>query len=299
MAEAHPGGLPVGRRGARARGRGDPRRSTSHPHERAREPLRALPRRRGHRVPRRHHQLHPRERSRIPRLRGGVHQRAGDHHGGLPRHRGPRRLLLGLEGRRRLRHDLLAVRGHGGSRLGRTARVRRDDGRAGRARRAGRDARERRATRGGSDAAAPSLRVPASQAPLLALHARFRRGGLRRPARAVPRRVRGAVLQLRSRAHRRDRVLRRLDTAHRRCPVHPRCSDHPAAAGQHREAWRGHPGAARACVDPGFDRHPDALQHPAGLPPDAALRGASRPRDVHRAERVAVPASGGTWARTP
>ena len=38
---------------------------------------------------------------------------------------------------------------------------------------------------------------------------------------------------------------------------------------------RRHPGAARPRVDPGLDRHPDALRHPARLHPDAA-RGAVR-----------------------
>ena len=61
-----------------------------------------------------------------------------------------------------------------------------------------------------------------------------------------------------------------LDPAHGRRPVHPHGRDHPAAARQHRAPGRGDPRAARARVDPGLDRHPHALQHPAGLPADAA-----------------------------
>ena len=70
---------------------------------------------------------------------------------------------------------------------------------------------------------------------------------------------------------RRAFVLRgRLDAAHRRRPEHPHGRDHPAAAREHRPARRRDHGAARPRVDPGLDRHPDALQHPARLPADAA-----------------------------
>ena len=41
-------------------------------------------------------QLHPRERALVPRVRRQLHERAGDPRRGLPGHRGPRRLLLGL-----------------------------------------------------------------------------------------------------------------------------------------------------------------------------------------------------------
>ena len=83
-------------------------------------------------------------------------------------------------------------------------------------------------------------------------------------------------------------VLRgRLDAAHGRRPVHPRRGDHPAAARQHRPAGRRHHRAARARVDPGLDRHPDALQHPARLPADAARRGLRRLRQLRRGEHVA------------
>ena len=70
MAEAHPVGLPVGDGGARARRRGDPRRSALHA-ARARSPTATCRMRAGtrHRLPRRHRQPHPRARPRVPRVR--------------------------------------------------------------------------------------------------------------------------------------------------------------------------------------------------------------------------------------
>ena len=50
---------------------------------------------------------------------------------------------------------------------------------------------------------------------------------------------------------------------------------------------RRHHGAARPRVDPGLDRHPDALQHPARLPADAARRALRRPRGATSSEHVA------------
>ena len=84
----------------------------------------------------------------------------------------------------------LAVRGHGGARRRRPAR----DGRAIRARQSGHGGH------GGSlehgeppeedpTLEHPALRLPAPEAPLRPLHARARRGDLRRSARAVPRRL--------------------------------------------------------------------------------------------------------------
>ena len=48
----------------------------------------------------------------------------------------------------------------------------------------------------------------------------------------------------------------------------------------------GHPGAARPRQHPGLDRHPDAVQHPAGLHPDAAPAVAPDARHVRRAQRA-------------
>ena len=100
---------------------------------------------------------------------------------------------------------------------------------------------------------------------------------------AVPRASRGAVRELRPRAHFGLLLRGRLDPAHGRRPVHPRRLDHPAPARQHRPPGRRHPRAPRPRVDPGLDRHPDALRHPAGLPADAARARAHEPRRLHRA----------------
>ena len=137
------------------------------------------------------------------------------------------------------------------------------DGRAGARRARQRRLRGRRAAGGGPHAPAPALRLPAPAQALPALHAGDGRGDVRHPAGRLPRGGRGALRELRPRAHVRVRVLGRLDAAHGRRPVHPHRGDHPAPARQHRPAGRRDPGAARPRVDPGLDRHPDALQHPA------------------------------------
>ena len=51
---------------------------------------------RRHRLPRRAHQLRPRERALVRRVRQALHERAGDHRRGLQGHRGSRRPLLRL-----------------------------------------------------------------------------------------------------------------------------------------------------------------------------------------------------------
>jgi formate dehydrogenase major subunit len=113
--------------------------------------------------------------ARVPRVRQALHERAGDHRRGLPRHRGPRRPLLRLGPRGRASTTSTtttwqyegmeaAARGRqaraGGRRLGEQAH-----GAHGRS-------SGRRAARRGRDAAAPALRLPDPQAPLRALHAR-------------------------------------------------------------------------------------------------------------------------------
>ena len=64
--------------------------------------------------------------------------------------------------------------------------------------------------------------------------------------------------------------------------------------GQHRPAGRRDPRPARPREHPGLDRHPDAVQHPAGLHPDAPPAVAPDARHVRRAERAGAPAPGGT-----
>ena len=142
-------------------------------------------------------------------------------------------------------------------------------GRAG-ARRPRRPAPWRRAARGRSHPPASALRLPAAEASTTA--ATRRRWSRRRAAsrRSLPGGRRGALCELRPRAHVGVRLLGRLDPAHRGRPVHPHGGDHPAPARQHGAARRRHPRASRTRLDPGLDRYPDALQHPAGLPADAA-----------------------------
>ena len=116
----------------------------------------------------------------------------------------------------------------------------------------------------------PRTRLPPAHAPLRALHARDGRASLRHLAGGLPARRRTLIAQLGPRAD--DRVLLRgrLDAAHRRRADDPRRRDPAAAARQHRPPRRRHHGDARARVDPGLDRHPDALRPAAGLPADAA-----------------------------
>ena len=142
--------------------------------------------------------------------------------------------------------------------------------------------------RGGPDAAAPALRLPDPQAALRPLHAGDRRRDLRRAARAVPRGRRGARARTPAASARAAFCYAVGWTQHtRRRPVHPHRGDPPAAARQHRPAGRRDHGAARPRVDPGLDRHPDALQHPARLPADAARRARRTFDDYIERERVA------------
>ena len=106
------------------------------------------------------------------------------------------------------------------------------------------------------------------------------------------------VAELGTRADERVRLLRRLDAAHGRRAVHPRRRDHPAAARQHGPAGRRHRRAARPRVDPGLDRHPDALRHAARLSADAACGGLRRLRQLRRRRTRRRAAGGATSRRT-
>ena len=144
----------------------------------------------------------------------------------------------------------------------------------------------RGAARDRQDHAGRALRAPdASAATSRATRPRWwpRSAGC---ARGLRRGGGGAVRELRPRAHLGDRLLGRVDAAHGRRAEHPRRVDHPAAARQHRSARRRHPGPARPRQHPGLDRHPDALQHPAGVHPDAPPAVAPDARQVRRAERA-------------
>ncbi len=135
------------------------------------------------------------------------------------------------------------------------------------------------------DAAAPPLRLPGPQAALRALHPR---GGRRRSA-AWPRRVpRGRPRdhrELGPRPHDGVGLLGGLDPPQRRRAVHPRRGDPADAARQHGAPRRRHPRAARPRVDPGLDRHPDALRPAAGLHPHAQRAPAPDLRVVPRRGR--------------
>ena len=192
-----------------------------------------------------------------------------------------------------LRPRVLAVRGHGGGGGVGPAR-------AGRAHGPGRPRRPRRRARAGRAAAPATRRLQHPRCVYQLLRRHFARYtpelveetcGVSREQ--LPRGVRGAVRELRPRAHERPLLRRRLDPAHGRRAVHPHRLDHPAAAGQHRAPGRRHPRPARPRVDPGLDRHPDALRHPARLPADA--RGARRTRSLEDyIEQNSPPA--GYWA---
>ena len=116
-----------------------------------------------------------------------LHQRAGDPQGRVPRHRGPRRLLLGLgeedgvyevdswgyagtagelaAGKHEQVGDVSGDQAHGAH---------------------GMELEHGEPPEIDMDARAPDVRLPGAQAPLRALHARVRRARLRRAARAVP-----------------------------------------------------------------------------------------------------------------
>ena len=78
MAECHPVGFQWVMEAEGARRHHHSRRSALHAHQRGGRHPRADSRRHRHRVPGRHRSLHSRERSLLPRLRGELHQRAGD-----------------------------------------------------------------------------------------------------------------------------------------------------------------------------------------------------------------------------
>ena len=132
------------------------------------------------------------------------------------------------------------------------------------------------------DAAAPALRLPGAPPPLRPLHPRGGGADLRRQPGRLPRGVPGVDGELRPRAHDGAGLQRRLDPAQRRRAVHPHRRDPAAPARQHGPPRRRGHGAARPREHPGLDRHPDAVQHPPGLPADAQPRPA---RDADRLRR--------------
>ena len=116
---------------------------------------------------------------------------------------------------------------------------------------------------------------------------------------AVPPGRRRADQQQRARAHHRALLRRRLDPPQRRRADDPHGRDPADPARQHRPSRRRDHGAARARQHPGLDRHPDAVQHPAGLPADAARRASTTTSTPTSSPTRARPASGATCGPTP
>ena len=119
----------------------------------------------------------------------------------------------------------------------------------------------------------------------------------RLPARHLPEGRRRARPELGPRAHRRVLLRGRLDPSLDGRADHPGRHHHPGPARQCRAAGRRHHGAARPRVDPGLDRHPDALQHAADLP--AAAERLPQPRHARKDYlKVETPPTG-WWANFP
>ena len=280
MAECHPVGFQWVME-AKARGAKvihvDPRFT---PHQRDGRPARAAPRRHRHRVPRRHRQLHPRERPRVPRVRR--------------RTTPTRAVIIGEDFRDTEDLDGLFSGFDAETAAPTTPTSWQYDGRRGaRGRRASAStgdvpatqrhggARRRRSRPASRRTRTATLQHPRCVFQLLKRHFARYTPEMVAEICGVPQRAFLAVAEALCansgpRAHRGLLLRGRLDAAHRRRAVHPHRRDHPAAARQHRPARRRHPGAARPRLDPGLDRHPDAVRHPARLPPDAARARATR-----------------------
>ena len=125
------------------------------------------------------------------------------------------------------------------------------------------------------DLAAPPLRLPDPEAPLLSIHSGDGFPGVRVLAGGDHSGRRAALRQLRSRADERPGLRRGLDPAHHRRADDPH-GGHPATpARQHRPARRRHPGHARPFQHPGLDGRRDLVRPPARL--SAAARGRRSP----------------------
>ena len=123
----------------------------------------------------------------------------------------------------------------------------------------GDDIRTRRPAATRPDLAAPPLRLPDPEAPLLPIHSGDGFPGVRVLAGGVHAGCRASLRQLRSRPDERPGLRPGLDPACRRRPDDPR-RGHPAApARQHRPSgWR-HPGHARPFQHPGLDGRRDLV----------------------------------------
>ena len=155
----------------------------------------------------------------------------------------------------------------------------------------------RRAT--GPDAAAPALRLPDPQAPLRPLHARD--GGARSAAARASTflKVAEALCDATPGRERTGAFCYAVGwTQHTSgAQIIRAAAILQLAARQHRPARRRHPGAARARLDPGLDRHPDALQPAARLP--AACRTPAARTTTSRTTSTPRPAATGWWDNFP
>ena len=298
MAEAHPVGF---RWVMKAKERGathHPRRPALQPHQRARRPARADPGRHRHRLPRRADPPHDRDRAYFDEYVAPLHQRRDAGRRGLPRHRGPRRLSSAASTPRPAPTTARAG-------CTRAARSRRRPASASTPTQAFDDADGRRHARGRArarrDAAAPALRLPGAQAPLRPLHAGDGRARLRASRARTSSRVAETLIgQLGPRAHDGAGSTR---SAGRSTP--PACrSSAPRAIlqlllGNIGPPRRRHHGDARARLDPGLDRHPDAVRPAAGLPAHAAgPRGRLHARSLRRLGTAPTAAGGRTSTAT-
>ena len=256
MAENHPVAFPVGDRGARARRARHPRRSALQPHLGDGRPLGPDARRLRHRPPRR-------------RWCATRSSTAGSSRDYVAHYTNAAVILRedfrdtedlgGLfsgwdDGRARIRSRIVAVRGRSPRGPAGIAKTRRSSIRAASTR-----CCRRHFARYTPEMVERACGVPQDQ--------------FREPGRDV-------LLRLRPRADRVDLLRARMDAALEGLAVHPHRRDPAAAARQHRPAGRRHHGAARPRVDPGLDRHPDAVRSAARLPDDAAT--SSRTRTISR-----------------
>ena len=209
------------------------------------------------------------EREVLQGVRRRLHQRRDPHHRRVPRHRGPRRPLLRLRRRAHgVRPEELALRRRAAASGPRNQPTPRPGRRASSfSARAGQLDRPAAAPTRPCRTRAASSRSSAGTTPRYTPEMVEQVCGT--PQRDVPEGRRGAGRRLRAGPDGGDLLRRRLDPAHHRRADDPRVDDPATAARQHRPARRRHPGPARPRLDPGLDRHPDALQPPARLPEHA------------------------------
>ena len=297
MAEAHPVGF---RWAMKARERGaklihvDPHYSRT---SAVSDTVRPDPRGVGHRVPRRADPPHHRDRLVLQGVRRQLHERGDDRRRGLRGHRGPRGLLLAATTPRR-----------GPTTARRWMYEGAED--AGGRRRAASTPRRRSARRRapacttGNVSSDETLQHPRCVFQLLKKHyARYTPEMVERVC-GIPREtfleVAETLIANSGRERTSDvRLRRQLDAALDRRADDPRRRDRPAAARQHRAPGRRHHGDARPRLDPGLERHPDALRPAPRLPADAQGLG-ERPhaRELHRDGRLVDAAGGATSTST-